>query len=172
MSALSLPELPAVLLDQGVTLRPRRDDDADFMRKLFFSYRQPQLLGIGGSTVDDQVLLEQQYQLQCRHYQQLPDPRVWGVVEMAGQPVGRLYLQQREHSLHLLDLILLPAFQQHGLGSALLRAIQAQAQQQGHAAVSLYVEINNPRAMQLYQRLGFVPMEMQGVHLRMLWSPC
>ena len=127
MSVLTLPELPAALLEQGVTLRPRRDDDADFMRKLFFSYRQPQLLGIGGSTVDDQVLLEQQYQLQCRHYQQLPDPRVWGVVEMAGQPVGRLYLQLREHSLHLLDLILLPAFQQQGLGSALLRAVQAQA---------------------------------------------
>ena len=90
---------------------------------------------------------------------------------MAGQPVGRLYLQQREHSLHLLDLILLPAFQQQGLGSALLRAVQAQARQQGAAGVSLYVEMTNPRAMQLYQRLGFVPMAMQGVHLHMLWSP-
>lgn len=171
MSALTLPELPGALLEQGVTLRRRGDGDADFMRTLFFSYRQPQLQGIGGSAVDNLALLEQQYQLQCRHYQQLSGPLAWGVVEMAGQPVGRLYLQQREHSLHLLDLILLPAFQQQGLGSALLRAVQAQARQQGAAGVSLYVEMTNPRAMQLYQRLGFVPMAMQGVHLHMLWSP-
>lgn len=117
MSVLTLPELPGALLEQGVTLRRRGDGDADFMRTLFFSYRQPQLQGIGGSAVDNLALLEQQYQLQCRHYQQLSGPLAWGVVEMAGQPVGRLYLQQREHSLHLLDLILLPAFQQQGLGS-------------------------------------------------------
>ena len=86
----------------------------------------------------------------------------------SGQVLG---IRMALMGLHLLDLILLPAFQQQGLGSALLRAVQAQARQHGAAGVSLYVEMTNPRAMQLYQRLGFVPMAMQGVHLHMLWSP-
>lgn len=51
-----------------------------------------------------------------------------------------------------------PAMRSLGIGSRLLDAILAVAQQRGDAQVRLDVVDTNPRARQLYERKGFVPV--------------
>jgi len=53
------------------------------------------------------------------------------------------------------SLAVLPAWQGQGLGEQLLENMCAKAFSEGHSRVGLLVDTANPRAEQLYQRLGF-----------------
>ena len=48
-----------------------------------------------------------------------------------------------------------PAWRGRGLGAGLLTSVLAAFQREGFAAVGLHVNIDNPNAIQLYERLGF-----------------
>jgi mycothiol synthase len=48
-----------------------------------------------------------------------------------------------------------PAWRWRGLGAALMGAVLAAFQREGFAAVGLHVNIDNPNAIALYERLGF-----------------
>jgi GNAT superfamily N-acetyltransferase len=56
-----------------------------------------------------------------------------------------------------LALAVTPARRGRGVGRTLLRALVAEARDQGHQALSLNVEDGN-RARALYDQLGFVPV--------------
>ncbi len=64
----------------------------------------------------------------------LPDPhprlRLAGAGHR-GEPMGRLYLENRVSRLHVVDIALLPAWRGSGVGSAILKALIALAQAQG-----------------------------------------
>ena len=62
-----------------------------------------------------------------------------------------------------LDITLLPEHRNQGAGSFLLGQIMAEAKEAGKP-VSIYVEIFNP-SLQLFQRLGFTPIQQEGFHL-------
>lgn len=66
----------------------------------------------------------------------------------------------------LLDgLCVTPHMRGHGLGTALLAAISAEARLRGYPAVRLDVVDTNTRAQALYQRLGFVVTQRQNIGL-------
>ena len=62
---------------------------------------------------------------------------------------------QREGSLRLFALDVGPAFQRKGVGTALVRAVEAIASDKGMDEVNLEVEVDNEDAIRLYQRLGY-----------------
>ena len=66
----------------------------------------------------------------------------------------------------LLDgLCVKPDLRGHGLGTALLSAIAAEARLRGYPAVRLDVVDSNTRARALYRRLGFVETQSQSIGL-------
>lgn len=166
---LSLPTLPAALDAQGVRLRARQSGDQLAVDQLYQQWRIEQFVVGGLPLADCQQLASQQCRAQRQHYRLLEGSLAWGVVEQHGQCVGRLYLQQHGDDLHILDILLQPASRNHGLGSALLTACHAHAAALGCTQLSLLVELNNPRALLLYQRLGFVLTGVNGVHGQMVW---
>jgi predicted N-acetyltransferase YhbS len=66
-----------------------------------------------------------------------------------------VYYPEGEHHLYLGRLAVLPAFRQHGVGLALIVAVEAKAKQQGYAGVSLSVRIALPRNQAYFERLGY-----------------
>jgi ribosomal protein S18 acetylase RimI-like enzyme len=48
-----------------------------------------------------------------------------------------------------------PAWRGRGLGAALMGVVLAGFQREGFAVVGLHVNIDNPNAIALYERLGF-----------------
>jgi ribosomal protein S18 acetylase RimI-like enzyme len=73
---------------------------------------------------------------------------------LAGAPIGRLRVVDSADRLEVAGLQLLPSAQSHGIGTAVLLQLAADA---APWALTLGVEKDNPRARALYERLGFVP---------------
>jgi len=82
-----------------------------------------------------------------------------------------LYLRWTPDELHIVDILLLPGLRGQGIGGTLLQWLQSLLPQAGMAALGLHVEQRNTAAYRLYQRMGFRALELNGMHLRMAWSP-
>ena len=82
------------------------------------------------------------------------DPARWRVLIVDGKNAGGFAIDHHPHVLFLADLQLLPEYQGHGIGSAIIGALTAEARGTGRPLL-LQVLDNNPRARRLYERLGF-----------------
>ncbi len=152
-----------------ILLRPETSLDKDFLLTLYISTRELELLNIGWSRKDSHQFLTQQFEAQYLSYRQLYPNAEYLVIEVKGEPVGRLYLNRNDDEFQLIDIALLSEFRNQGLGSLLIQSILEEAEQ-NNTPVRLHVEVNNP-ASRLYERLGFTTVENSGVHLSMLWQP-
>jgi ribosomal protein S18 acetylase RimI-like enzyme len=152
-----------------VTYRPMAEEDLPFIAALFASTRAEEVAQTGWPEAMQRAFLAQQHQAQHHHYQaHFPDAE-WLVVEAAGAPIGRLYLDERDDDLHLIDISLVPERRGAGIGTAILRDLLDQARALGKT-ITLYVEAPNP-ARRLYQRFGFNPEGEAGVYELMVWRP-
>ncbi len=161
--------LNALPLPNELTLRPVTDADRGFMQELFASTRKHLLsLPLPQQQVDQ--LLEQQYRLQHSHYTlQWPDADT-RIIEHAGKAIGSVTLDEGETGLHLIDIAFETSVRGRGLGTSILRALQAQAEKHG-LPISLSVDRQNPRARKLYLALGFRVNGNSGTHESMQWQP-
>ena len=102
-------------------------------------------------------------------YQRLKQP----IVDVLGPDCGFAQLKETEAGEFYLDSVgVLPEFQGHGIGSALLRAMTAKAHSEGHADVALIVDESNPAAERLYARLGFERAGMRMFFGHTMWYMC
>ena len=100
------------------------------------------------------------------------------VIEVQGEPVGRLRTERDEvviggsavPRITLCGLQLRPPFQRRGIGSAIIRDLQAQAAS-SRGVLDLGVDHANVGARRLYERLGFVQSGTDEQEAHMRWSP-
>jgi GNAT superfamily N-acetyltransferase len=145
------------------TLRPIDDGDLPFLRGLYASTREEELAGVDWPAAQLEAFLDQQFAAQHRWYQEQYEGASFDVVEVAGEPAGRLYVARWPTEVRLVDVSLLPAWRGRGVGTALLQAVIAEASAAGKP-VSIHVERMN-RALGLYARLGFRLREDKGMYL-------
>lgn len=93
------------------------------------------------------------------------DPERSYIVVVDGRDMGVLSMERRIDTLFLGNLQILPEEQGHGLGTAIINTILAQAYDEG-ISVSLQVLKVNP-ARHLYERLGFVVSGETATHYLM-----
>ena len=113
------------------------------------------------------AFLAMQFDAQHRYYREQFSTADYLVVERDGEAIGRIYLDRRADELRLIDIALIPEARNQGLGKALLLDLL----DEGRASalpVRIHVERFNP-AMRLYLRLGFMPIEDQGVYQLLEW---
>jgi GNAT superfamily N-acetyltransferase len=108
------------------------------------------------------AFLDMQFTAQKTHYEQHYPDCEFLVIELEGQPIGRLYVD-RADDIRITDIALLPEFR--GRGEEVLAEAQAKGKR-----VTIYVEHDNP-ARRLYDRLGFQHVDTNGVYHLMEWCP-
>jgi ribosomal protein S18 acetylase RimI-like enzyme len=81
---------------------------------------------------------------------------------------GWLHVLEAAGSIELHQIYLAPAQQRRGIGTSILRALQARAAAAGRP-LCLNVLINNP-ARRLYERLGFRIQRSDAVKHHMAWT--
>ncbi len=153
----------------GIACRPMADEDLPFVADLYASTRAGEVAQTGWPAAQQQAFLAQQHRAQHVHYRNAYPDAEWLIVERDGERIGRLYLGEAGDRILLIDISLVAAARNAGLGSAILADLLDAAGATGKR-VSLHVERFNP-AHRLYDRLGFTLVRDKGVYLEMEWSP-
>ena len=153
----------------GVTYRNLEESDLPFAGALYASTRTEELAPTGWTEEVKSAFLEQQHQAQHRHYQAHYPGAEWLIVEKDGNAVGRIYLQEGESDIRLIDIALLPAYRRAGIGGAMIGDLLEWAGAMGKS-ISLHVEPNNP-IRPFYLRTGFETLALNGAYEAMRWRP-
>lgn len=152
-----------------VSVRPELPGDLDFSASLYALTREAELTAVDWSDAQKLAFCRQQFDAQFTHYRQHYPAAQFLIIEQQSQPVGRLYFEQTAKELRLMEITLLTAARNRGIGEATGRILMHHA----HAAgipMGLHVEPFNP-ARRLYERLGFREIETRGVYLYMVREP-
>jgi ribosomal protein S18 acetylase RimI-like enzyme len=142
-------------------LRPATTDDYSFLRELHHrAYREVVTRQFGRW---DEHAQDEWFELSLRDAD-------FFVVELDNAAVGALARKRGPECLHLVELQIVPEHQNHGLGSALLGELLAEARS-ASLPVRLRVLHENHRARHLYERHGFVVTATIATHYLMEWKP-
>ena len=148
-----------------VRLRQAAGADRAVLVELYGSVREPELAHVPWDDAQKRAFVEHQFSAQDAHYREHYPGATIDVVEVDGEPAGRLYVHRGPSDIRSMDIALAPPFRGRGIGTALLRSLMDEAQESGRK-LSIHVEQNNP-ARRLYERLGFEPAGEHGVYVLM-----
>src|SRR3954451_1182163 len=150
-------------------LRPISKSDDRFLRRVYASVREDELALVPWDEAQREAFLRQQFDAQDTHYREHYDGASFHVVEVDGEPAGRLYVARWEDEIRIMDIALLPEYRGAGVGTRLLRELLDEGARTGKR-VSIHVEKHN-RALRLYERLGFAAAADRGVYLLLEATP-
>jgi ribosomal protein S18 acetylase RimI-like enzyme len=148
--------------DDAIQLRPISPADEAFLYQVYASTRQEEMALVDWDEAKKQAFLRMQFHAQHTYYRAQFPQASYQVVLWEGVPVGRLYVDRRDEEFGILDIALLAEYRNRGIGGALLRDVLAEADR-ARKRVRIHVERHNP-ALRLYDRLGFRPIDDQGVY--------
>ena len=151
-----------------VALRPVVPGDEEFLLAVYASTRAEELAQVEWGAGQQEAFLRAQFAAQRGEYTaRFPDAE-YDVILLDNAPVGRLWIGREEAQIRLLDIALLPAAQNRGIGRTLLQHLIAEAQQTGKRLRHM-VFMLNPDAKRFYERLGFRTIEDLGAYQHMEW---
>ena len=153
----------------SISTRPVTSDDHEFLFEVYQSSRGDDLRGLGWEQARVIEFLRMQYeahqQFHDREFKNATDE----IILVGGERAGRLVIERREHEIRWIDLSLLPQFQNSGVGSFLIRKIQDDARRTRKPLRLQIIRFN--RAVNLFERLGFVRTSETGTHFQLEWTP-
>src|SRR6185503_19462607 len=151
-----------------VELRPVSESDNEFLLVVYASTREDELAQAEWAEGQKEMFLRWQLDLQRREYEtRFPDAD-YRVIVVDQQPAGRIWVGTDDEQIRLLDIALLPQFQNRGVGTALLQRLKTEAANRGKALRHMVFVLNN-NAERFYERLGFKLIEDFGAYKHMEW---
>ncbi|HYG57715.1 MAG TPA: GNAT family N-acetyltransferase [Symbiobacteriaceae bacterium] len=151
----------------GLAFRPIGPEDESLLLDLYASTRQDEMAAVPWTDEQKRVFIHMQFTAQRDHYKAHYPHAIQQVILHGEQPAGRLWIDWQADRIHILDLTVLPAHRNGGLGTAILRQLQTEAAESGRA-VTIFVESYNP-SVRLFERLGFKAAEVTGFHVLFQW---
>lgn len=152
----------------SLRLRPITPEDEPFLAGLYASTRTEELAQTNWSDEQKAMFCRMQFIAQTKDYRANYPDASFQIIERDGVAAGRLLVMRSDEGIHVIDIALMPAHRGAGIGTKLLKELQAEARAAGKK-LSIYVERFNP-AWRLYDRLGFKQVEEKEVYLLLHWS--
>lgn len=152
-------------INMAISLRPALPSDDEFLFSVYASTRAEEMYLVDWNPARKEAFLRMQFHAQRQQYQFTFPDAIHQIIEFNGVPAGRLIVDRSAHETYLVDVALLPDFRDLGLGTSLLRSLQAEGKK-----IILHVIRSNP-AVNLYQRLGFIFVGEEAFYSKMEWSP-
>lgn len=151
-----------------ITLRPATPADEAFELALYAGTRWDELKLVDWSDVQKQTFFKMQFTARQQQYSQRYPQAIDRIILQDSEPIGRLLVDQEERGVVLIDIALLPAQQNRGVGTKLVQSLLEEAAATGKS-VRLQVLATNP-AVRMYERLGFAATDEPGTYLEMKWA--
>ncbi|MFN2577813.1 MAG: N-acetyltransferase family protein [Pyrinomonadaceae bacterium] len=154
---------------ERLTLRPVTPEDDVFLLSVYDSTRAEELAQVEWEEGQKEAFLKWQFDLQRREYDaRFPDAE-YNVILIDDQPAGRVWVGRDHKQIRLLDIALLPEFQNYGAGTVLVQQLIDEAKAVNKPLRHMVFVLNN-NAHRFYERLGFVIIEDLGAYKHMEWS--
>jgi GNAT superfamily N-acetyltransferase len=153
--------------DGALRLRPIRAEDETFLRAVYASTRDEEMQLTPWNEAQREAFITMQFTAQHQHYHSRFPDAAYETIEWSGEPAGRRYVLREPDQMRILDLTLLPEYRNAGIGTQLIEALMAEAAG-SRRPLRIYVETFN-RSQRLFARLGFVPVENDGVNALLEW---
>ena len=153
----------------AVKLRPATEEDKTFLLNLFATTRAEELAMLNLDENQKQAFVAMQFNAQRSQYEMSYPQAHHNIILWNDSPIGRLLVDRGKREFNLVDIALLPAHRNAGIGTHLLQGLLLEAEAAGKP-VRLNVWHTNP-AKRLYERMGFSGDEKGGVYCEMLWNP-
>lgn len=148
-------------------LRPMLNADLPFLLSLYASTRAHELAALNWTDEQQRFFINSQFQLQHHYYQQQFHAAQFHVITANNENIGRLYYGWEGKDLRLIDIALLPEYQNQGIGGVLMRKLMLEVAT-GSGSLLLHVELNNP-ARTWYLHLGFIAGTDDGIYQKLSW---
>lgn len=161
--------LNAALPALNARVRQELEPDLDFCATLYALTRDAEMATVDWSEATKSAFCRSQFDAQRAHYRAHYPNANFLVIERDYAPIGRLYFEQSASELRLMEITLLTAARNLGIGGALSGALLSRAADAG-VVMGLHVEPYNP-ARRLYERQGFKTIEERGPYLYMVCEP-
>ena len=153
----------------SIKLRPVSPDDYDFLIEVYGSTRADEMALVPWTIEQQQAFVRAQFTARQDHYAKKYPAASHDIIVSDNRPVGNLYVARLDQEIRIVDLTLLPAERNAGIGSYLIKQLLDEANRAGKIT-RVYVEEFNP-SLRLFERLGFSPSEQHGIHLLMQCNP-
>jgi GNAT superfamily N-acetyltransferase len=154
---------------QSLSLRPVSTEDEAFLLRVYQSSRGDDLRGLEWTEERISEFLEMQYEAQQRFFESEYKRADDEIILWQGKPAGRLIVERREHEIRCIDVALLPEHRNSGVGTFLIRKLQDEARQAKKPLRLQVIRFN--RAVNLFERSGFIRTSETGTHFQMEWLP-
>src|SRR5918998_6235691 len=115
----------------NITLRPFGADDYDFLVELYGSTRAEELALVPWTIEQQQAFVRSQFAAQQDHYAKKYPAASHDIIVSNGRQVGRLYVARLDHEIRIVDITLLPAERNAGIGSYLIKQLLDEANSTG-----------------------------------------
>ena len=151
-----------------LALRPAATEDEEFLFGVYMSTRERELAQVEWGEGQKEQFVRWQFGLQRREYEaRFPDAE-YDVILVDGRTAGRFWVGGDGTQIRLLDIALLPEFQNRGVGTLLLRRLIERARRERLPLRHMVFVLNND-AHRFYERLGFTAIEDFGAYKHMEW---
>ena len=142
------------------TCRPETPEDEPFVRDLILDTISAEL----GASAWPEPMRGHLLAIQCQGRRHSGGQSL--IILHHGDAVGWLLLAALPFEIRLIEIMVAGTMQGMGIGSGVIREVLESARAQG-LPLRLSVNVTNERAVKLYLRLGFRPVENDEVQLRM-----
>src|SRR5262249_51187804 len=139
-----------------VTLRTETDADRDFRYRLFCNPRHPEFPLLPPPPAYEAVMRHQFHAQTVSYQAEFPRAR-FDIMELGGQPIGRIIIDRPGDVVYIVDQAIVPELRNKGIGTAIMRGLMEEARAAG-VPLRLMAAHGDP-AMRLYTRLGFATTE-------------
>lgn len=153
-----------------VRLRAVEPEDEDFLLRVYAASRADELALVPWDEGQKRAFIRQQFEAQyAQYYQRFPDAE-YSIILYRGQEVGRFWIGRTPEQIRLLDITILPEFQNQGIGAVLLKTLLAESEAKGLPLRHMVFKLNSA-ALRFYERFGFSPIEDVGAYIHMERRP-
>jgi RimJ/RimL family protein N-acetyltransferase len=153
----------------AVTLRPVVADDESLLFRLYASTRAFELSFVPWEESQKEDFLRHQFTAQQEHYKNYYRGSEHQIIISDEEAVGRIYVAREDDDIKILDITILPEKRGAGIGTPIIKELMLKAETEG-LPLSIQIETFNPSA-RLFERLGFVPKENNGLNILFEWRP-
>jgi len=157
------------MVESRVTLRNATPEDREFLASLYSDTRQQEVAAWGWPQAQQDMFLRMQFDAQYRSYRAGFPDATDRIVCLDDVAVGRMLVSRETAGMHLIDIALLEAYKNQGVGTGLLRRLLQECETE-NTPVRLQVLQGN-RAIRLYRRLGFIETSADPMYVQMEWTP-